>query len=251
MPTNVLITGANRGIGFGLLRRYLLLPDHIVIAAVRDLAHPTVKALSELSTAEGTRLVVVQIVADVWQSPFDAVKTLQTQEGIDHLDVVIPNAAIAGSYPLVREATEEVLDAHFRTNAYSIPALFQAVRPLLQESAREPVFAVMGTIAGSHNSQPPFPNSAYGPSKSASAWFSIRLDAEEEWLNSFSFHPGWVHTEMGDKGADAFDVDQATRDKLMVSLDDSCDGMMEVLAKTSKAEHGGKLVLHSGSPVPW
>lgn len=35
-PTIVLITGANRGLGKGLLKRYLALPNHTVIAANRD-----------------------------------------------------------------------------------------------------------------------------------------------------------------------------------------------------------------------
>jgi NAD(P)-dependent dehydrogenase (short-subunit alcohol dehydrogenase family) len=64
-PTVVLITGANRGIGKGLLELYLLKPNHLVIAANRDPEHPTSKALAELPTADGTRLLVVKIDATV------------------------------------------------------------------------------------------------------------------------------------------------------------------------------------------
>lgn len=64
-PNVVLITGANRGIGKGLLELYLLKPNHFVIAANRDPEHPTSKALAELPTADGTSLLVVKIDATV------------------------------------------------------------------------------------------------------------------------------------------------------------------------------------------
>ena len=64
-PTIVLITGANRGIGKGLLELYLLKPNHFVIAANRDPEHPTSKALAQLATADGTCLLVVKIDATV------------------------------------------------------------------------------------------------------------------------------------------------------------------------------------------
>jgi norsolorinic acid ketoreductase len=35
-PTTVLISGANRGLGRGLVERYLARDDHTVVAAVRD-----------------------------------------------------------------------------------------------------------------------------------------------------------------------------------------------------------------------
>ena len=64
-PTIVLITGANRGIGKGLLELYLLKPNHLVIAANRNPEDPTSKALAELPTANGTSLLVVKNDATV------------------------------------------------------------------------------------------------------------------------------------------------------------------------------------------
>lgn len=97
----------------------------------------------------------------------------------------------------------------------------------------------------------PFPNAAYGPSKGAAAWYTLKIDMEEPWLNSMSLGPGWVHTELGDAGAVSFNVDEATQAKLMIGLEESCDGMFKVLGETTKAKHGGKLVLWTGEAVPW
>jgi len=250
MSTVVLITGANRGLGLGLLERYLKLEDHTVIAANRNPDHPTSKQLSNLPTAKGTKLIVVKLDARIWQDAFDAVKTLESQ-GIDHFDIVIANAGIVNVYPSVADVKQEDLVAHVESNTYSVVALYQAVRQLLQMSKKEPMYAVMGTTAGSLNSQPPLPNACYGPSKSASAWFSIRINAEDSWLHSLSLGPGWVHTELGDMGAKSFGIDKEMQDTLMIGVDESCDGMMEVLAGTSKVKHGGRLVLYNGEIMAW
>ncbi|TVY78230.1 Norsolorinic acid ketoreductase [Lachnellula suecica] len=250
MSTIVFITGANRGLGLGLLERYLKLPNHTVIAANRNPEHPTSKSLSKLPTADGTKLIVVKLDATIWQDAFDAVKTLEDQ-GIDHFDVVIANAGVCNLWPKVVDVKPEDLIAHVEANTYSVVSLYQAVRPLLQKSEKEPIYAIMGTTAGSLNSQLPLTNGVYGPSKAASAWYSIRINEENSWLNSFSLVPGWVHTDLGDSGATGLGVRKEQQDKLMIGVDESCDGMMKVLAETSKAKHGGKLVLYSGEPIPW
>ncbi|ORY29548.1 hypothetical protein BCR39DRAFT_171236 [Naematelia encephala] len=252
MSTVVLISGANRGLGKGLLARYLALPNHTVIAANRNPDHPTSQDLSKLPTAEGSKLIVIKIDARVWQDPFDAIKTLGSH-GIDHIDIVVANAGVSYTWPSVAEVKHEDLIAHFEANAYGVVSLYQAVRPLLQKSKRqpEPIYSIMGTTAGSLNSQLPFPNGVYGPSKSAAAWYSIKINTEDTWLHSFSLCPGWVHTDMGDAGAKGFGVDDETQAKLMISVDESCDGMMKVLAGTTKAEHGGKLVEWTGKPIEW
>ncbi|KAK1988403.1 hypothetical protein LZ30DRAFT_699461 [Colletotrichum cereale] len=250
MSTVVLISGANRGLGKGLLERYLQLPNHTIIVANRNPDHPTSKDLSKLPTADGTKLIVVKLDAGVWEDAFSAVKSLESQ-GIDHIDIVIANAGVAYTWPTVAEVKLEDLVAHVEPNAYGVVSLYQATRPLLQKSKREPIYSIMGTTAGSLNTQPPLPNACYGPSKSASAWFSIRINEEDSWLHSFSLAPGWVHTDLGDAGAVCLGVDEATQAQLMIGIDESCDGMMKVLAETTKEKHGGKLVLYSGGTMPW
>ncbi|KAH8690609.1 hypothetical protein BGW36DRAFT_364178 [Talaromyces proteolyticus] len=250
MSTVVLISGANRGLGKGLLERYLRLANHTIIAANRNPDHPTSKDLFNLPKAEGTELIVVKLDARVWQDAFDAIKSLGSQ-GIDHIDIVVANAGVAYVWPTVAEVKLEDIIGHFEPNTYGVVALYQAVRPLLQKSKREPIYSIMGTTAGSLNSQPKLQNSCYGPSKAAVAWYSIRINEEDSWLHSFSLVPGFVHTDMGDIGAAALGIDKATQDQIMIGLDESCDGMMEVLTETTKEKHGGKLVMYNGETIDW
>jgi len=122
MSTIVLITGANRGLGRGLLERYLALPNHTVIAANRNPDHPTSQDLYKLPTGAGTKLIVIKIDATVWQSAFDGVKTLGSH-GVDHIDIVIANAGVSYIWPIIAEVQEKDLRAHVETNAYGVVSL--------------------------------------------------------------------------------------------------------------------------------
>ncbi|KAF3030921.1 hypothetical protein E8E15_011357 [Penicillium rubens] len=81
-PIIVFITGANRGLGLGLVKGsvaklgHSLAPNlgYIVIAAVRNLAHLTAQEFTQLSTGEGSHVIVVKYEASIEQSAIDAVK---------------------------------------------------------------------------------------------------------------------------------------------------------------------------------
>ncbi|KAK6952028.1 hypothetical protein Daesc_006554 [Daldinia eschscholtzii] len=239
--TIVLISGANRGLGEGLAKRFLAQPNHTVIAANRNPRHPTSVALADLPKGQGSRLIVVKVDATVERDAFDAVKTLREAHGIDHLDIVIANAGVSFVWPAVKDVKIDDIRAHVEPNAYGVVTLYQATRPLLQQSQREPIFTPIGSSAGFIGKQPPIPNAAYGPSKAALHWFTVRINAENDWLNAFVMGPGWVQTELGNTGARGLGMDQAP-----LGVDQSCDGMVQMLAVSTKAKHGGKMVSYDG-----
>jgi norsolorinic acid ketoreductase len=146
--TTVLITGSNRGIGFGLTERFLAKPSHVVIAAVRNPDHPTAQALHDLPTGLDTELIVVKIDANIDKDAHDAVTELQQKHTIGHLDIVIANAGVAYIYPTVADVKIEDIKAHMQPNVYGVIALYQATQELLKKSAQEPVFLIMGSSAG-------------------------------------------------------------------------------------------------------
>lgn len=144
-PTTVLITGANRGIGKGLLELYLAKPNHTVVAANRAPAHATSKALDALPKAEVSSLLIIKIDATVSTDPADAVKQL-ARRGIDYLDIVIANAGIAYVYPKVSEVKVEDMQKHTIPNTYGVIWLYQATLSLLKKS-QKPVWVSMGSSA--------------------------------------------------------------------------------------------------------
>ncbi|KAJ6124884.1 Short-chain dehydrogenase/reductase SDR [Penicillium samsonianum] len=244
-PIIVLITGANRGLGLGLVKGFIAKPDHIVIAAVRDPEHSTAQALAELSTGEGSRVIVVKYEASVEQSAFDTVKEA-TDQGISHLDIVVANAGIAKLYPLVKDVKRADIVEHIDVNVLSAVSLYQATRNLLQKSTGKPIYAIMGSGGGGLARQPPVPNAAYGASKSIINWYGVRINAEDEWLNAFVLDPGWVQTDMGNAAAQLWGLEEAPD-----TYEKSITGMVEVLSTGTKEQYGGKFVRYSGEVQEW
>lgn len=164
-PTTVLISGANRGIGKGLVERYLARDEHTIIAAVRDPSHPTSKALADLPTGQHSRLVVVKIDSTVETDALKAVEEELSAHGVDHLDLVIANAGVARSFPKVSEVKAAELQAHITPNVFGVVWLYQATLPLLRKSA-QPKWVTMGSSAGQLEvSLPDYPSSAGGSSE--------------------------------------------------------------------------------------
>ena len=82
------------------------------------------------------------------QDAFNLVKELKKQ-GIDHLDVVIANAGVMTEFPLVKDVKQAAVLKHLQVNTFAVVSLYQATRDLLQKSLRGPIFAPIGSGAGS------------------------------------------------------------------------------------------------------
>ncbi|CAF9933192.1 MAG: hypothetical protein HETSPECPRED_008566 [Heterodermia speciosa] len=244
--TIVLITGGNRGLGQGLVKKFLELPNHTVIALNRDPSNPSSQALSSLPKGKDTTLIVIKYDASIEQDAFSAIQELQQKHAISYLDIVVPNAGFVRGHPLVKDVKRsDILDL-FETNALGPVSLYQATRDLLQKSTKKPIFAPVGSGAGALGRQPPIPNASYGASKSVLFWYGVRIHAEDEWLNTFVLDPGFVQTDMGNKGAKAFGMEEAP-----VRVEDSVGGMFRVLTEGSRERYGGKCVLYTGEVQEW
>ncbi|KAK1143629.1 hypothetical protein N8T08_006239 [Aspergillus melleus] len=244
-PTVAFITGANRGLGFGLVKNFVANPNYIVVAAARDPAHPTAQELTKLPTGEGSSVIVVKYDAGVEQSAFDAVKEA-TDKGVDHFDYVVANAGIAKVYPLVKDVKRADLVEHIEVNVLSVVSLYQATRSLLEKSTIKPVYAIMGSGGGALGRQPPIPSAAYGASKSMLPWYGTRINAEDEWLNAFVIDPGWVQTDMGNGAAQGWGLESAPD-----TIEKSTTGIIDVITKGTKEKYGGKVVLYDGEVQAW
>ncbi|KAL2192608.1 hypothetical protein P885DRAFT_72881 [Corynascus similis CBS 632.67] len=232
-PTTVLITGGNRGLGEGLVKRFLAQSNHIVMTGVRNPSHSTAQALADLPRKH---------------SAADAVAKLCAEHGIQHLDIVVANAGIAKIWPLVKDAKRTDVLEHYGVNVLGSIALYQATRDLLQQSMAKPVFVFIGSQAGSLGRRhPPLPNGVYGPTKPVLCWYSVPIDAEDEWLTPFVLDPGWVQTDMGNEAARASGLGETAP----IELNESVDGMYKVVTTATKEVHGGNCVLYTGEVLEW
>ncbi|KAI1102856.1 NAD(P)-binding protein [Jackrogersella minutella] len=245
-PTTVLISGANRGLGKGLLERYLARPNHIAIAANRNPENSTSKALAGLPKGQNSRLIVIKVDASVESDAAGGVKQLIAQ-GIDHLDIVIANAGVSYAWPKVSEVKTAELQGHLTPDLFGLIWLYQATLPLLKKSVG-PKWITIGTIAGKLEEQPLIPNAAYATSKAAAHWVTKRINAEEDWLTAFVIHPGLVDTDMGQAVMNGLGMAGSIS---IITTDESCGGMVGLIDVATKESHGGRFWDYDGERESW
>lgn len=188
-----LVTGGARGIGKGFVTTLLQRPGTTVIAATRDPTSSNSKQLSSLNRASESRLIVVKIDCESDTDPKAAVTELQNEHGIDHIDVVIANAAIAS--PPAPTATASIDDFRqvYQVNTFAPLLLFQATWPLLQKS-ESPKFVGVSTCVATLSKMEdyPWPTVIYGSSKAAMNFIVKKMHLENDNLVAFAVHPGSV-----------------------------------------------------------
>ncbi|KAL2864117.1 SDR family oxidoreductase [Aspergillus lucknowensis] len=241
--TIYLITGASRGIGRGFVEALLARPDTTVVAAVRNPTSETSQSLKTLTKGPGSLLILVKVDSKSPTNPATAIRTLQDDHGIDHLDVVIANAGISEDLSTVHTVPLDVLKEHVEVNAYGPLLLYQAAHPLLKRSTK-PIFvgvgSALGTIGGME--QRPFPIAAYGPSKAMLHWFVRKIHLENEDFISFVSDPGYVLTDMTNKPG----IPTPSQ-----TVGETVDAILRTIDGATRETEGGKWRVWDGSEFPW
>lgn len=191
MPKNIsyLITGANRGIGRGLVAAFLARPHTTVIAAVRDPEATDSQSLMHLRFPESSRLVAVKIDSLEEDDARNALAHLKSEQAISSIDVVIANAGVVQHLETALQTPAEAMRLHFNVNTVGPLMLFQASWPLLQ-AAERPMFFVISSSVGSIEQMEPVPGLAYGVSKAAVNFMVRKLHFEHDGLIAAAIHPG-------------------------------------------------------------
>ncbi|KAL8658843.1 MAG: hypothetical protein Q9202_007408 [Teloschistes flavicans] len=247
--TNILITGANRGIGAGLVDVYLSRPNTIVVAGVRDPNHPTSKKLSSVSGHPSSKIIVVKIDSKSNSDPAKAIESIQSSHGIEKLDLVIANAGICTDYSSVADVDPGVFTEHVIVNGIGPLYLFQAVLPLLQKGGQGCAkFVGIGSPMGSIGGQDlrPYPMTAYGGSKAVAHWLIRKVHFEHPEITSLVVDPGLVQTDMGNTGAAHFGMGEAP-----VPTKDSVAGVVAQIDAATKEKGSGTFAGWNGESFPW
>ncbi|KAL7423805.1 hypothetical protein Q5752_001389 [Cryptotrichosporon argae] len=242
MPTIVLITGANRGLGLGLVQAYAAKPGHVVVAAVRDPA-----SMPATHAADRSKVVVLKFDVGREEDARAAGDDLR-KLGVDHLDIAIANAGLmepAAARSRMEHIPADVFERHWRVNVLGALLTFQAAVPLMKPGGK---FIFMSSGAGVIARVPDKNDVAYGISKSGDNYLARYADHEHPELVVFAMSPGWVQTDMGNLAARTYGGDDATAP---LSLDDSVAGMVSVIAAATKDNYGGKHVRYDGSLSTW
>ncbi|KAF7982426.1 hypothetical protein HWV62_28551 [Athelia sp. TMB] len=234
--TRYLITGANRGIGLGLTKSYLLRANTTVIAAVRDPTNTsTVESLQQLKAGPGSKIIIVKIDSSSATDAGEAVRLLRSEHGIAELDVVIANAGICNHLALgpVSEASIEEIRSHFEVNTIGPLVLFQATVPLLEASKNGKFIALSDSASDLMTD----PFMVYGTSKAALNFILRKIHVEHPNITSMAIYPGWVSTDMGSAAADIIKPSESP-----ISVEESVAGIINRVDSATKEETSGKIV---------
>jgi len=225
---NVVITGANRGIGLELARQYAQ-DGWDVIACVRD-----TKKARVLNMLDGNIHVLPLDVSDD-KSITKLAKSLKGKP----IDLLINNAGIfgEGSQNFEKTNTKGWLKT-FHVNCIGPLHVLEALAPNLAKGKLK-VAATISSLMGSVSDLQSAGNYAYRSSKAAvNMTMAIAArDMKEQKITVILLNPGWVQTDMGGVSAP-------------LVVEESVKGLRKVLAKVKPAD-SGKFINYDGKKLPW
>ena len=212
----VLITGANKSIGFETARQ-LLKQDYFVYLGSRDITKGQ-EAVEKLRAEGLTNVEPIEI--DVTKA--ESIKAARRQLGakINSLDVLINNAGISGGIPQQALTTSAgVVREVFETNLFGVIEVTLAFMDLLRASAAPRIVNVSSGLGSlTLHSDPSWKyyqvkSAAYGPSKSALNAYTIVLAYE---LRDTAFKvnavdPGYTATDFNHHSGPGTIEDAAAR----------------------------------------
>lgn len=192
----VLVTGANRGIGFETARQLLRQGHHVIISA-RDKIR--LEQAAATLKKEGGKVDILLMDVSMSSSITEAANRFHAQQA--RLDVLINNAAVLfkSDARLVKDA-DQILEETMRTNGFGAFRVIRAFLPLLSRSGR-----IINVSSGGGSMSDPVGgwSPAYCVSKSFLNAMTRHLanELEEQGISVNAVCPGWVKTDMGGRSA--------------------------------------------------
>lgn len=230
---DILITGANRGIGLEFTRQYA--GNGLTIhACCRNPAQAS--DLKALADASDGRVAVHQL--DVTDG--DSVAALADELGGTPLDMIINNAGIYGPRDggLFGQVDYDAWPKVLNVNVMGPMRVAEALAGNLAKG-KERLLVTISSRMGSMAENTSGGAYIYRSSKAAvnAVVKSLSVDLAPQGITAVAFHPGWVQTDMGGSGA-------------AISVQESVSGMRSVIAGLAPRDNG-TFWNYDGNPMPW
>lgn len=189
-PLNIVITGANTGLGREAVRR-LLSAGHTVYLTARN-AERGIQAAEEL----GAQFVQLDVTSD--ESVQRAADHVASRLG--HVDVLVNNAAVPGPQAAVEDVDVEQFRWVYETNVFGVVRVVRAFLPLLRKSGA-PSIVNIGSESGSFATvtEPDDPRFhanglVYGSSKAALSMLTVQYAKLLDGIQVNAVAPGFTNT---------------------------------------------------------
>ena len=225
----VLITGANRGIGLEFSKQYAA-DGWKVLACCRE--PQSAIALQALASANSNVEILALNVAD-----FKQIDALALQLKDKAIDVLINNAGVYPHSSFGDTNYEDWAEA-FKINAMASLKMAEAFVQHITRSQLKKV-ATLSSKMGSIDDNGSGESYSYRASKTAvnMVMKSLSIDLKPYGISVVTLHPGWVQTDMGGENA-------------LVSTTTSVAGLRTVIENLNIASTG-KFIAYDGKEIAW
>lgn len=229
MAYQVLITGANRGIGLEFTKQYAQ-DGWNVLACCRDIQHAS--DLQRLAKAHANIRVLCMDVAD-----FTQIDALAIQLKNEKIDVLINNAGIYPDSSLSGANTEDWLEA-FKVNSIAPLKMATAFTAHVANSELKKI-ATLSSKMGSMSDNTSGGSYIYRSSKAAvnMVMKSLSIDLQPFGIAVVTLHPGWVLTDMGGSNA-------------LIDTQTSVLGLRKVIANLNLG-NTGRFIAYDAKEIAW
>ena len=224
--SNILIIGANRGLGLEFAKQYSELGHH-VFATTRDKSKS-----DQLVATANTKVFELDLNEDKSIDSFiDEMSSIK-------IDILIHNSGIFRDEQLNEDLKIDAWMNEMRINAITPIIVARKLKQNVLEGKDKKIIFIssqMGSIDDNYSGRFYF----YRSSKSAlnSAAKSLAIDWKDKNISVLMLHPGWVKTDMGGKSA-------------KLEIPDSIQRMIQVISDLN-LETSGSFVNYEGNKLEW
>lgn len=230
----VLVTGASRGLGLGLVRTWAE-AGRRVFALARDPG----RAIELEQLVDSHPDQVVPIACDVADDGSVESARAAVAEVTRALDVVVNNAGIGGDGDRIDDLELDEVRRVLETNTLGPLRVSRAFLPLLRGGSQPTHLVHITSLMGSIEDNASGGSYPYRLSKSALNMASRNLAHElrSAGVVSAVFHPGWVRTAMGGRGAPT-------------TVEEAAGALVRTIEALTMEESGG-FYDREGRRLPW
>ena len=229
---NILITGANRGLGLGFVKK-LLEKKEKVFCTTRNFSNS--KELIEYKKKYPNNLEICEL--DLLNE--DSLIKFDYFLNEKPIDIFINNAGLIGSSSQHFKAVSinpwlEVI----KVNLIAPLMITQSIIKNIELSSEKKIYFISSKV-GSIEDNKSGGMYIYRSSKTAlnQVVKSLSIDLKPLGISVISLHPGWVKTDMGGPNA-------------LISVDESINKMMSLIYKTN-INNSGQFLNYDGNIIPW
>ena len=228
---NVLITGANRGLGLGFVKKYLE-KNANVLCTTRDISGS--KELLECKKRYPNNIEIFEL--DLLKE--NGTETLANQLNGMPIDILINNAGVGSSNQHFEAVSSKPWLEVLKVNLIAPLIITQSLIENVKKSSSKKIYFLSSQL-GSIGDNTSGGMYIYRSSKTGlnQVVKSLSVDLKPKGITVVSLHPGWVKTDMGGPNAP-------------VSIDKSIEGMIKVIDRTD-IKDTGRFLNYDGTELSW